>query len=446
MSNVLEQIAALDATPAAEYLQSLQEHGRSTLSSKTWPTRKTESWKYTSLRSVEQGDYFQRPGDALQPSTQVEPASNSLAQHFSIPDFAGYSLVFVNGRLDLQLSDIADLPSGATVVAFSQASTEQQSVIQKHLNSVAESDKHLFAAVNNRLLTEGAFLHIEKNVVLDKPVQMVWLSSAAERTFQIAQRLLVVLEDNAEATVIEHFTSTDVEQTSLTHGVTELCLAAGARCHHYRLQLEESHALHIGGVYASLGRNAHLNSFHMALGSTLKRIDIVVNHDGEGAHCNLNGVYLPNQDQHVDYHTCIEHRVPQCTTAENFRGIVGGNGRAVFNGRIHIHPNAQKTLAQLSNKNLLTSNKAEVDTKPELEIYADDVQCAHGATVARLDETAMHYFRTRGVSAKEAEVMLSFGFINELVNGVRHTAVADYLRPMLARLFARDPKLTRHIL
>lgn len=445
MSDVLDQIAALDAVAPPQYLRALQEQGRAVLSGANWPTRKTESWKYTSLRSVEQGGYFQSQDQALQPSTQVAPGSEALSQHFSIPNFAGYSLVFVNGQLDRQLSNVADLPAGAALVAFSQASSEQQALIVQHLNSVVESDKHLFAAVNASLLTEGVFLHLEKNVVLEKPVQLVWLSSAAERSFQIAQRLLVVLEDNAEATVIEQFTSTDLKQTSLTHGVTELCLAPGARCHHYRLQLEEAHAVHIGGVYASLERSAQLNSFHMALGSTLKRIDIVVNHNGEGAHCNLNGVYLPNQDQHVDYHTCIEHRVPSCTTSENFRGIVGGNGRAVFNGRIHIHRDAQKTQAQLSNKNLLTSNKAEVDTKPELEIYADDVQCAHGATVARLDETAMHYFRTRGVSAKEAEVMLSFGFINELVDGIPHALLVDYLRPLLANLFARDPSLARHI-
>jgi len=194
-----------------------------------------------------------------------------------------------------------------------------------------------------------------------------------------------------------------------------------------------------------LHEDSTLNSFQLALGSQLKRIDVVVHHRGKGAHCELNGVYLPCKKQHVDFHTTIEHAVPHCTTNEVFRGIISDSAKAVFNGRIHIHKDAQKTLAQLSNKNLLTSNKAEVDTKPELEIYADDVQCAHGATVAQLDSTAMHYLMTRGVSAEEARVMLSFGFINELINGVDHSAIADYVRPNLTQFFAQDPELLRHI-
>lgn len=147
----------------------------------------------------------------------------------------------------------------------------------------------------------------------------------------------------------------------------------------------------------------------------------------------------------MDYHTCIEHAVPRCTTNEVFRGIVGDNARAVFNGRIHIHRDAQKTVARLSNKNLLTSDKAEVDTKPELEIYADDVQCAHGATIAQLSEQSLHYLRTRGVSLDEARIMLSFGFINELINDIKDPQIGDYLRPLLPELFTHDPKLTRHI-
>lgn len=441
MANVLEQIAQLNPSSAPDFLRPVQRSGRAALQAKAWPTRKTESWKYTSLRNVEQGDYF----DAADQAIHYEHDAEALAPQFAIADFSAHRLVFVNGQFNAQLSTVEQLPAGVELVTFAQASGEQQAIINEHLGQVAPVEQGLFVAINSQLLADGIFLHVAKNVVLDKPLHAVWLLTETERGVQVAQRLLVVLEDHAQATVVEHFCSTDEQQKNLTHGVTELVLAEGAKCQHYRLHLEETHALHIGGVHVSLARNANIDSFHMALGSALKRVDVVVNHNGEGAHCELNGIYLPRQDEHVDYHTCIEHRVPLCTTSETFRGIVGDNGRAVFNGRIHIHPQAQKTLAQLSNKNLLTSHKAQVDTKPELEIYADDVQCAHGATVARLDETAMHYFRTRGISAKEAEVMLSFGFINELVNEMKLPVLADYLRPMLAHLFARDSKLARHI-
>ena len=184
-----------------------------------------------------------------------------------------------------------------------------------------------------------------------------------------------------------------------------------------------------------------LNSFHIALGSTLKRIDLVVDHVGQGAHCEVNGVYLPRGQEHIDYHTCMEHRVPNCTSSETFRGIIADEATAVFNGRIHIHPDAQKTKAELSNRNLLTSTRAEVNTKPELEIYADDVQCAHGATVAQLDDMSLHYLRTRGVSRADAQVMLSFGFINEVIDSVRCEALRVYLQRLLSDRFARDPAL-----
>ena len=172
----------------------------------------------------------------------------------------------------------------------------------------------------------------------------------------------------------------------------------------------------------------------------------MVNHAGPGAYAALNGVYLPRGDEHIDYHSTIEHAVPHCQTDEVFRGIIADRATAVFNGRIHIHPDAQKTRAELSNKNLLTSAEAQINSKPELEIYADDVQCAHGATVAQLDELAMHYLRTRGVSRAEAEVMLSFGFINELIEALELESLRAYLRPLLALRFARDSELSRHLL
>ena len=230
-------------------------------------------------------------------------------------------------------------------------------------------------------------------------------------------------------------------------------LGPGAKLNHSRLHLESPEALHIGGLHVRLDRDATLESFHLALGGKLKRIDIVINHEGTGAHCQLDGIYLLRGNEHIDYHTCIEHAVPHCTTDETFRGIIGDKARAVFNGRIHIHPDAQKTHAQLSNKNLLTSATAEVNTKPELEIYADDVQCAHGATIAQLDDAMLHYLRTRGIPEDEALVLLSYGFINALVETQALDALRDYLKPLLADYFGatsesaseQGSNLTRHI-
>ncbi len=438
MTQVLQQLTGI-RPQSSGWLHSLNEAGAAVVRNAVWPTRKTEQWKYTSLRALEQMDYLGARG-------QIPDDLTGMAKLCSVDNLDTYKIVFVNGSYCAALSSVESLEANVDLVTFADADTQQIVRIRESLGSVVESDQHLFAAVNNQLLDDGVFLRVGKNVQLKKPVQVVWLTSGSEIPFHIPQRFLMVLEANASASAVEHFISDGESQACFTHGVTEIRLADGARCNHYRLHLEAPGALHVGGVYAALDANSRFDSFHLALGGALKRIDVVVNHNGPGADCVLNGVYLPRENQQVDYHTCIEHRVPHCTTQETFRGIVADSAKAVFNGRIHIHPDAQKTLARLSNKNLLLSDKAEVDTKPELEIYADDVQCAHGATVAKLDANALHYFRTRGVSQREAEVMLSFGFINELIDKLAQPALVHYLRPVLTQWFARDPSLVRHLL
>jgi len=442
MSDFVQQATAFVPKQSLSWLSSFQQSQKAIWNNAVFPTRKTEDWKYTNLKMLEKGGYF---SGEPSPSLGAESLDEIKAQ-IGVEGFESFDLVFVNGVLQASLSsEQSVLPEGVSVTAFSQANPDQQTVIAQALGSVAKDDKHLFVTLNNSLLSEGVLVHVEKNVVVDKPVRVVNISTKDDHAFSVNPRLLVRLESGSQATVVEHFVGNDDAHNSFVNAVSELDVQANARLYHYRLHLEHETLAHIGAVHADLHRDAVLNSFHLALGGQLKRIDIVVNHRGAGAHCELNGVYLPRAKQQVDYHTCIEHAVPLCTTNEVFRGIVADEARAVFNGRIHIHKDAQKTLAQLSNKNLLTSKKAEVYTKPELEIYADDVQCAHGATVAQLDENSLHYLKTRGVAEDEARVMLSFGFINELINQIHHKEIANYLRPMMATLFARDPELLRHI-
>lgn len=431
------QSAALPA--ACDFLQGFQSQAQSIWQNQAWPTKKTENWKYTSLAVLEKNDYFSKAAE------EDQAVDEALLQAQAIAGLKTVKLVFQNGRLLSSASELENLPEGVSFTAFSQASPEQQDVISANLNTAIDVSKHEFAAVNAQRLTDGVLLHVAKNQELDCVFEVLNISTPGASEFSAATRLLVVLEENAKAKIIERFSSAEIEQNSAVLGFSELLVAAGARLQHYRMHLEQEDIVHIGGVFATLQANAELQGFHLAQGSKLKRVDINVDFLGAGAHCELNGVYLPKNNQLIDYHTCMEHRVAHCTSNETFRGIVADNAKAVFNGRIHIHPQAQKTAAHLSNKNLLTSDKAEVDTKPELEIYADDVQCSHGATVAQLDTGALHYFLTRGISESEARVMLSFGFINELVNRIPLAALSDYIRPLLAQHFAQDAELLRHI-
>ncbi|WP_372780749.1 Fe-S cluster assembly protein SufD [Litorivivens sp.] len=419
---------AADLTPAGlDWLADFNKRGRDRWKVTPFPTRKTESWKYTSLQALADGSYLrwsQARGAEL--SEQVD----------AIEGLDACALVFVNGVFAENLS-CNKLPESVEIVRFSQANAKQQKVILAKLGSIADSEKHLFAALNDSWLQEGVYLHVAKNAQLKTPIYIHHITTPETENFAVNQRLLLHVETSAEATVVEHFSSTDEAQNCFTNAVTEVQLDANARLTHYHLHLEEENTLHIGGVHVNLERDATLNSFMMSLGANLQRTDVVVNHKGEGAHCGLNGIYLPNHKHTVDFHTCIEHAVPNCTTHEVFRGIIGDHGKAVFNGRIHIHQDAQKTVADLSNKNLLTSHSAEVDTKPELEIYADDVKCSHGATIARLEEKALYYLQSRGVDRERAEIMLSFGFINELLEQLAHIPVRNYLTPLVSELFEK---------
>ncbi|MFT5082560.1 MAG: Fe-S cluster assembly protein SufD [Lentisphaeria bacterium] len=448
MVNFIEQAVGRRSNNSPDWLQDFQQQQLQRWAVHALPDRKTEDWKYTNLKPLADGRFFSsRPVNFDAPSALLQSMAVNGKENNGKEGSGKNSidLVFVNGEFSSTFSSCDDLPEGLTLTRFADADKPAQDIVREHLGTIANVDKHMFVTLNNCQFEDGVLLRIARNIAVDPLVRIVHLSTRQDAPFSVAQRLLVVMEEGSSATVMEQFVSDDAQQNCFAHGVTELSLGENSRLHHYRFHQEQEHALHIGGVHANLGRSSVLNSFHFALGGTVKRIDVVINHRGEGAHCDLNGIYLPRNSQHVDYHTCIEHAVPNCTTSEVFRGIIGDSAKAVFNGRIHIHRQAQKTNAQLSNKNLLTSNKAEVDTKPELEIYADDVQCAHGATVAQLDQNSLHYFKTRGISKEEALVMLSFGFINELVNQIKHPDIADYLRPFIARFFAQDDELLRHI-
>jgi Fe-S cluster assembly protein SufD len=410
-------------TAAPVWLTAARQQGLARFEATHWPTRRTENWKYTSLAALGKKAFVA----ANEASAEAPLSGLSLD---------AYRLEFVDGVLDTQASD--QLPVEATV--FADANAEQAALIESHLGRLADSEQHLFAAMSEALLEQGVLLHVPAGRQLDKPLYVV--NRVTDGDAPLANtRLLVVLEPGAEAEVVEHYASASDSTTGFVNAQTEVVIGANARFKHYRLNLEGEAMHHVGGVFVELNRDANFDGFAIAKGAQLVRVDYGFYHRGRGAHVELNGVYLPRNKQRVDYHTNVQHCVPHCTTNEVFRGIIGDRARAVFNGRIHIHKDAQKTLAELSNKNLLTSNKAEVDTKPELEIYADDVRCAHGATVSQINDAALYYLRSRGIAKEQARVMLSFGFINELIQQIDNSAVLEYLLPVLAEQFGRETDL-----
>lgn len=427
-------LARQNNSPA--WMTALREQGAADFARTPWPGRKTEQWKYTSLRSFQ--DFVAADWGAAIDADSDASAGGSVGNSLLL-SFDATRLVFVDGVFDASASDA--LPSGITL--FSLADAAASKIIADNLGRVAGSvdapRRNLFAMLNNAWTSDGLLVHLTRGVTLDKPLYVVHESSAAGPEATVANlRILVVMEEGSSARIIEHYITKADNQQTFVNALTEIQLGNNAQLHHTRLNMEDESLSHVGAVHLNLHRDSRFHGFTIAEGSRLKRIDYQMNHCGQGAELKLDGVYLARNEQLVDYHTTIEHRVPHGTSQEVFRGIIGDKAKAVFNGRIHIHKDAQKTLAELNNRNLLTSNSAEIDTKPELEIYADDVRCAHGATISQLDETALYYLQSRGISPSQARMMLSFGFINELLQELPHEDVKTSLGTHLTKLFTAD--------
>lgn len=397
------------------------------------PTRKTERWKYTPVTALLQQDF-------LQPAA-ADAVDEGLARDCfaDLPDAS--RIVLVNGQLNRALSDFSDLENQGVITLLSMASPEQRELVNMHLGSALNPEKHLFAALNYSHLQDGLLLHAPALQKLAQPVYVVYLGSALNTPAWAQTRLLVVAEPGAELQLIEQFDSVG-EQNNLFHNhVTEIVLQPNARLQHIRLQVEQEALSHINGLHVKLARDSHYEQHGIAFGSQIKRNDINVNFAGENAACVLNGVFLSKHRQHIDNHLNLEHATPLCSSNTAFKGFVTDESRAIFNGRIHIHPQAQKTEAHLNNKNLLLSKKAELDTKPELEIYADDVKCSHGASIGQLDEKSLFYFQSRGIDKASAEAMLCLGFVNEKVEQIPSEAMQLLAQHKLGQFFNDVEKL-----
>ena len=398
-----------------DWLAPARQHSLQLLKTTPWPNRKTEAWKYTSLKPLADSE--------LSVSPPVSKVPLETLETLAIDGLECIDILFVDGRPAGDLP--GDLPEGVTLTALSDNS---QGWVREKFARV-KPERHLFGLVNDVLAIDGVVIDIADGVKLDRPLRIASLMNAG---CEAHLRLIVRLGKGAAATVLEQFAGSD---SSFITGVAEFEIGEGAALEHYRFALQTGAALSVGGDHFRLGTNAQLNSNLVGFGSQLSRLDVDVYHAGEHARAELNAIYLLDGNERFDLHSAIEHAVPHCNTEEKVRGIVGGSSRAVFNGRIHIHRHAQKTVAELNNLNLLMSRDAEVDTKPELEIYADDVRCAHGATIAEIDKKSLYYLQSRGISRTQAQVMLSFGFINELVNDMPNEALAEWLRPLLRERF-----------
>jgi Fe-S cluster assembly protein SufD len=394
-----------------------------------FPTTDEEDWKYTNVASIARAEFMPAEG-----STKLE---SGAVENFVSAEASRSCLVFVDGVFRRELSSLEAIAEGIVAEDLSVAlAGEHAELLWEHLGRLSGEGSDAFSALNTAFLGGGALLYAPKGVEAGAPVQLLFVSTA-EAEAATFPRVLVVAERDSRLDVIETYASTG-EGTYLTNAVVEVFVGEGARVSHYKVQDEGANAFHVASTRAELSHSSSYDLTTVTLGAQLARHNIEVLLESEGAECRIDGLYIVGTGQHADTHSLIDHRVPNCASRQNYKGILDGRSRAVFNGRVFVRENARGTDAEQSNKNLLLSREARVDTKPQLEIYNDDVKCSHGATVGQLDEDELFYLISRGLHTDLARNLLTYGFAEEIVGKIKFESIRAQLdEAILNRLHAR---------
>jgi Fe-S cluster assembly protein SufD len=400
-----------------------------------FPTPRLEEWKYTDTRPIAKAAFRSAEEAAAIPAGDLDT--------WRFPGLDAVELVFVNGAAQPGGAG-ASREAGVTVRTLARALTEPPPFLRAHLARHADVRRSPFVALNTAFINDGAVVHVAKGTDARVPIHLLFASTAPRGSVAAHPRNLILVEENARAVVIENYAGA-AEDEYLTDATTEIVLEPGACLEYYRVQQEGARSFHVGHTVVRQERGSRLVSHALALGGKLARTDLDVILAGPGAEAVLNGLYVGGGRQHIDSHTRIEHVEPHCRSDENYRGVLNGRARAVFNGKVVVHPGAQQTDARQANANLLLSDEAEVDTKPELEIYADDVKCSHGATVGRLDADMLFYLRSRAIPEAVARSLLTFAFAGDVIGRLDLAPVrARVQRAVAGRL--PDPEIINEFL
>jgi len=419
-----EKNAALADVP---WLSQIRNSAISQFERTGFPTMRDEEWRFTNVSPI-----------AQIPFQPVEGSCHGLAAadiaNFGFSDSECAQLVFVDGRYCENFSCVQDLTDGTRVMNLSRALREEPDLLQAQLARQASGNQNAFAALNAAFMADGAFVYIPPGRIGKNFIYLLYLSTGRAEPTVSFPRNLIVAGRGSQAKIVESYAGTG-DGLYFTNSVTEIVMEEGAVLDHYKLQRESEDAFHIASMHALQGRDSNLKAHSLSLGGSIVRNDVHVTLNDQGADCILNGLYVTKGRQHVDNHTSIDHAMPNCTSRELYKGILDDKSSGVFTGRIMVRKGAQKTNAKQVNKNLLLSESALVNTKPQLEIFADDVKCTHGATIGRLDDEALFYLRSRGIEESSARTLLTYAFATEILSEVQIKPIQCQLDlVMLSRL------------
>lgn len=409
---------------ALPWLQQLRIQALEKFSAQGFPSLREEEWRYTNVSAIEKKLF--------------SPSLNRVTNHVDTDWLKSYqledvwSIVLVDGHFSTELSVLEGLPETISVMSMADALAKYPKLLETYFGQAVDNAEHSFVAFNTAWFTDGLFVHVPARQVLAKPIQVLHVATQAD--VLATTRMIIVADEMADAKIIETFAGFD--NAYLSAAVTEVFVGENAEVTLYKMQCESEKAYHFGGTYVKQSRDARFNHHNFAFGGLLARSDIHIDLD-QASECELNGLYLGAKRQHIDSHFRINHLKPYAISRELYKGVLDDRARGVFQGRVIVAVDAQKTESQMNNRNLLLSNDAEADTKPQLEIYADDVKCGHGVTVGQLDEKSIFYLQSRSIDEETARNMLTFAFANEMVDKIKIKNLHD---KVLEQVLIRFPQ------
>jgi Fe-S cluster assembly protein SufD len=416
---------------ARSWLHPLRKDALASFNQLGFPTTRHEEWKYTNISAIAK-EHF---SPVLQPDFTA--VSEGDITRYNYGGLDAHLLVFIDGRFAAERSSVGTLPEGVRLSSLAEALRADSDMVQHHLAKYAAYREDPFAALNTAFVYDGTFLHIPANTVMDKPIHLLYLSTQQSQPFITHPRNLVIVDANTRGQIIETYAG-QKNGTYLTNSVTEFIIGENAFLEHFKIQEESLSAYHISTAVAYQRANSNFSSHSISFGGKIVRNNPTAVLDAEGVESTLNGLYLGTGSQLIDNHTVIDHAKPHCNSHELYKGVLDGNARGVFNGKIFVRLDAQKTDAKQTNKALLLSDEATIDTKPQLEIFADDVKCTHGATIGQLDENAMFYLQARGIAKDMARDILTYAFASDVIDRVEIKELRDYCHHRVLTKLSQD--------
>ena len=420
---------------ALPWLRQLRENAFARFCETGFPTTHDEDWRFTNVSAIARTAFSLPQKGTLHLSNRDLNAWRT--------ETTAAQLIFVDGQFALELSDSSNLPERIVISSLKEQITKQSGTLKAHLGQYLDTHRDSFCALNTAFAEDGAYVHVGRGRVLEAPIHLLFISTAADKPRMIHPRNLIIVEDEGQATIIEEYVSLGTGIV-FCNSATELIAGENATVAHYMMEREHTEAFNVSTLRIQQGRSANVASHSILLGGGLVRNNVHPVLAGEGGECLINGLFVGNGRQHLDNYMHVEHASPHCSSRQFYNGILDGHAHGVFHGRIVVHKDAQKTDAKQTNRNLLLSDNAQIDTKPQLEIYADDVKCTHGATIGQMEENALFYLRSRGIDEASARRLLLLAFAGECLERMKSGSARDHAERLIhEHLFAASYGMPR---